>query len=160
MRATEGRECASRFEKFESAEMDLFVAAQSIGNRGAIASEGRRVEDNEIPARNDLFVRFGSGLSFEPVENIHGFKRAFIGEAVGSRVSGRGSNGVSALVQEMNPGGTRARSVKAESTEETEAVENLQGTVRTPPHLGGFKIGDELIIKLLVEIETGLVASP
>ena len=89
--------------------MDFLIAAQGVRNRGAIPRERGRVEDDEVPTRDDFLVRLYCGLSFEPIEYVNRLKRTLFGLAVGSCVSGSGSDGIGALVQEMDLRSTGAR---------------------------------------------------
>ena len=149
MRAAEGSEHTAGAEKFEGAEMNLFVTAHGVRYGGAIASEGGRIEDDQVVARNHLLVRRDGGFGFEPVEDVRLLECASIGEPVAGG-NGRGSgDGVGGLVDADHAGRSRARGVQRESSEETEAVE----------HLRAFREArDQLVIHLLIEIKAGLVA--
>lgn len=147
--ATEGGECAASLEEFEGAEMDFFVAAQGARDGSAISGEGWRVKDDEVPAGDNLFVRLRGGLGAEPIEHVGGFEGAFVSQSIGGSVAGGSRNGIGALVEEMDLGGTSARGVEAEPAEEAEAIEDLRAFC---------EVGDELIVELLVEVEAGFVA--
>src|ERR1035437_168986 len=104
--------------------MNLLVTTQCIRHGRAVARERRRIEDDEVEARNDAFVRLDGGIFLEPVENIDGVERTFVRESVGGGVAFGGFNRVGALVEQMDVRSTRARRVQTESTEKTEAVEH------------------------------------
>src|SRR5712671_1314610 len=105
--------------------MNLLVAAQRIRHGGAVACERRRIEDDQIEARNDAFMRLDGGVVFEPVENIDRVEGAFVPKPVGGGVALGGFNRVGALVKQMDVLRPCPRRVQTESAEETEAVEHL-----------------------------------
>ena len=73
MGATERRQDTAGLEQLQRANVEFLVAAQRVGDGGAIAREGRRVEHDEVKLGQQLFVRAGPGLRFEPIKNIDGF---------------------------------------------------------------------------------------
>ncbi len=74
VRTAKRGESAARFEEFERAQMNFFVAAQCVGNRCAITGKRRRVKDNEVETGHNFLVRFGCGLRLEPIEDIDGLE--------------------------------------------------------------------------------------
>src|SRR5882672_4109174 len=105
--------------------MNLFVAAQRIRHGRAVARERRRVEDNEVEARDDAFVRFDGGVVLEPVENIDGVEGTFFREAVGGGVAFGGFNRILTLVEQVNVCRVCAGRVQSESAEKAETIEDL-----------------------------------
>src|ERR1035437_2025259 len=105
--------------------MNLLVATQRIRHGRAVARERRRIEDDQIEARDDAFVRLDGGIFFEPVENIDGVERTFVCKTVGGGVAFGSFNRVGTLVEQMDVRRTRARRVQTEAAEKTEAVEHL-----------------------------------
>src|SRR5690349_19911529 len=125
MRAAESGKRAARFEQFQGPKMNLLVASQGIRHGGAIARERWWIKNNAVPPRNNFLVRFDCSLSLEKVEDIRTFERALFTKAIRNSVSSCRSDGVSALVQKMDLGSARARSMQSKPAQETEAVENL-----------------------------------
>jgi len=119
VRTAERRQRAAGFEQLQRAQMDFLVAAQRIGHGRAIARERRRVENDQIESRNDAFVRFDGGVGFEPVENIYDLKRTFFCQAVVGGVAGGRSDGIRALVEQVDiaprPRAPRADQIRREN---------------------------------------------
>jgi len=130
--------------------MDLLVAAKRVRYGGSIAREGWGVQDDEIPARNQLFVRLSDRLVLEPVKDIRRLKGAFFHQGIGLGVSLGGRYGVGALVQKMDMSGAGVSGMKTKAAQETETVEDLRP---------GRKLGHKAIVDLLVQIEASLVAA-
>lgn len=150
MRAAKSGERAARFENFEGAEVDFFVSTQGVRHGCAVTREGWRIEDDEVPAGDDFFVRFRDSLGFEPIKNISGFERAFFRKAVRGGITRCSGNGVGTLIQEMDLGCAAAtRGVEAKAAKEAEAIEDLRAF---------SEIGDALVVELLIQVQTGLVA--
>ena len=148
--AAEGCEGAARFQEFQGAQMNLFVPTQCVGHRGTIARKRRRIKDDQVKARNDALVRFDGGVRLEPVKDIDGLKGALVRESVFLRITGGGGNRIRTLIQQVNVRCTGPGGVQTEAAEETKAIK----------HLAVFgKPGYGLIICLLIEVHSGLMAS-
>src|SRR5215831_13453963 len=143
MRTAKGGQRAASLEQFERAQVDFLVAAKGVGNGGAIAREGRRVEHDQIKSRRNFFVRLHRGLRLEPIENVHGFKGAFFRQSIICGMTLCLFNGFLALIQEMDMICSRPNGVQAETAQETEAVQDLSAF---------YQPGDALVVDLLVEV--------
>lgn len=150
MGAAERGEDAISLEKLEGAEVNLLVAAEGVGDRGAVASEGRWIQDDQIVARDDFFVGASGGLGFEPVEDVGGFEGALPGEAIYFGVfCGRGES-FGALVETVDLGSAGFGCVQGETAQEAEGVEDVCA----------FSIAsDGLVVDLLVEVIAGFMAA-
>src|SRR5690242_7309906 len=84
-------------EQFQRSKMDLFVAAQGVWNRGAIAGKRRGIKYDQIPARDGLFVRPGCGFLLEPIENVRNLKRTFVFQTVCRGIAVGSFKGIRAL---------------------------------------------------------------
>src|SRR5688572_5844141 len=100
--------------------MNFFVAAESVWNGSAVSGEGRRIENDQVVARDDLFVWAGSRLGFEPIEDIRCFERTAFGDAVNLGIFRRGRDSLGTLVQSMHAGGAGFGSVEGEAANEAE----------------------------------------
>ncbi len=150
MRTTEARQRAAGFQQLQRAQMNLLVAAQRIRHGRPIACERRRIENYEVEARDDAFVRFDGGVVLEPVENIYRIEGTFVGEAVGGGVAFGGFNRVGTLVEQMNMRRPCPCRVQTEPAQKAEAVK----------HLSAFReLRHGLIIHLLVQIHSRLVTA-
>ena len=151
MRTAKRRQRAARPQQLQRAQMNLLVPAQRVRHRVAIARERRRVQHDEIKPRHHLLVRRGDRLRLQPVEDVHGFKRAAFRQPVGGGVLRGGGDRVRALVQPQHPLGPGPRRVQRKSAEKTEAIQHLPRL----RHLHQF--GHAPVIFLLVQIQTRLV---
>src|SRR5205085_8342418 len=98
VRAAECGQRTARPEQLERAQMDLLITAESIGNRGAIARKRGRIKDDQVELWDDLLMGAGSGLSFEPVENIGRLEGASIADSIRLCTGSRSGNGRLTLV--------------------------------------------------------------
>src|SRR5450756_2003406 len=130
-RSTQSRSSAAsdvykrQLQQFQRAQVDLLVAAQGVVYGGAVAGEGRRVEDDEVEARDDAFVRLHGGGGFQPIEDVDGLEGAGLVELVGLGVAPGGGDGIGALIKQMDVTSPGAGGVQAEAAEEAEAVEDI-----------------------------------
>src|ERR1041384_8875101 len=100
--------------------MNFFVAAQRIRDGRARASEGRRIENDRIVARDDSFVFGARGVRLQPVEHVDGFEGAFVRESIRRSVACRSGDGFGALIERVNMSCAGARGVQREAPEKTE----------------------------------------
>src|SRR5437870_1405497 len=82
VRAAKRRQRSSGFEQFEGPKVNLLISPQSVRNRRSISRKGRRVQDDEVEARDHLFVRTRGRLGFEPVEDVSTFERTLFRQSV------------------------------------------------------------------------------
>src|SRR5258706_2514319 len=149
VRAAEGGQSATSLEQFQRTQMNFFVTAQRILDRSAVACKRGWIEDNNVKARNELFVRGGRRVVFQPIKDVGSFERAVLRQTVRLSVTGSHGDGVLALVHSVDVSGATACRVQREPTEERETVEDL-GT--------GCQLPDQGIILLLVEVQACLVS--
>ena len=70
MRAAKRGQGPSTLEQLQRAQMNFFVAAQRIWNRGTVARELRRIKDDDVKFGNEFFIRTNGRLCFEPIEHV------------------------------------------------------------------------------------------
>jgi len=102
MRTAEARQRAAGFQQLQRAQMNLLVAAQRVRHRRPVARERRRIEDDQVEARDDAFVRLDGGVVLEPVEYIDGVEGAPVRQPVGGGIALGRFNRIGALVEQMN----------------------------------------------------------
>src|ERR1035437_7931069 len=130
--------------------MNLLVTTQCTRHGRAVARERRRIEDDEVEARNDAFVRLDGGIFLKPVENIDGVERKFVCKTVGGGVALGGLNRIGTLVEQRDLRRPCPRRVQTEAAEKTEAVEHLSAL---------RELRDGLIVRLLVKIHSCFVTA-
>ena len=151
MRAAERRQRPARPQQFQRAQMNLLVAPHRVRHGIAVSRERRRIENDAVKPRHDLFVRGRHRLRLQPVEHVHALERASVAEAICVRVLRRGDHGVRALVQAQHAFRPGACGVQREAAEKAEAIQHV-------PRAGHFhEVGDALIIFLLIQIQPRLV---
>src|ERR1043166_5601775 len=87
MGTTKSRQGPTRFDQLKCPKMDLLISPQRVRNGGAVSCERWRIEHNQVPPRDNFFVRFAVGLSFKPIKDIAYFERTLLFESIGDCIA-------------------------------------------------------------------------